>query len=105
MRPEAAFATKPRNLSWLDKSLFVFSWLRDNGMSRGALDALAGPAFFLHDHQPVDARFLVRVDPLAVVAAHAFRLDDLRPLNRAPLARALADLACRAFRPPLDRQN
>src|SRR5262249_25391995 len=34
-------------------------------LSGSAFDALSGPAFFLHDHQPVDACLLVVVNPLA----------------------------------------
>src|SRR4029079_5560781 len=70
-----------------------------------AFYAFAGPAFLLHDHQPVHARFFVGVDPLAIVTAHALRLDDLRALNGAPLAGALADLARLAFGPSLDWQQ
>src|SRR5688572_33280366 len=48
---------------------------------------------------------LVGMEPLAVVAADAFALDDLRPLNRAPLARLLADTAGLAFRPAFVPKN
>src|SRR5262245_30158400 len=57
------------------------------------------------DDQVVRALLLVGVEPLAVVAADAFALDDLRPLNRAPLAGLLADAAGLALRPALDLED
>ena len=56
-------------------------------------------------HDPVHALLLVRVDTLAVVAAHALGPHDLRPADGAPLAGALADLAALALRPALDAEE
>src|SRR6476469_9145336 len=39
---------------------------------------------------PVRALLLIEIEPLAVVAAHAFGLHDPRPANRSPFAGALA---------------
>src|SRR6266851_5881172 len=64
-----------------------------------------GVAFALEQDQPVRALFLVQVEPLAVVAAHAFALDDLRSPDRAPLARLLADPAALALGPALDPKH
>ena len=47
----------------------------------------------------------VGVEPLAVVAADALGHVDPRPLDGAPLARLLADLARVAFLPPLDAED
>ena len=60
----------------------------------------AGLAFELE--QPMGAAALVVVEDFAVVAAHAFRLDDLALANRAPLAGLLAEGALAAFRPAFD---
>ena len=57
------------------------------------------------EDDPVRALLLIQVEPLAVVAAHALALDDLRPADRAPLARLLADLAGVALGPALDRKT
>ena len=57
------------------------------------------------DEYPVRALLLVHVEPLAVVTPHAFGHDDLRPLDRAPLAGLLAELAAVAFRPALDAED
>ena len=51
------------------------------------------------------ALLLVHVEALAVVTPHAFARDDLRPPNRAPLARLLADLAALALGPALDAED
>src|SRR4029453_13703318 len=48
---------------------------------------------------------LVRVKALAVIAAHTLGDEDLRPLDRAPLARLLTDLARVALRPALDAED
>src|SRR5258708_23689404 len=53
----------------------------------------------------VRALLLMEVEPLAVVAANAFGLQDLRPLDRAPLARLLADLARVALGTALDAED
>ena len=55
--------------------------------------------------EPVRALLLIEVEPLAVVAAHALALDDLRPADRAPLAGLLADLAGVALGPALDPEH
>ena len=54
---------------------------------------------------PVRALLLVRIQPLAVVAADALGHQDLRPLNRAPLAGLLAQPAGAALGPPLDLED
>src|SRR5439155_26770033 len=57
------------------------------------------------DDDPVRALLLVQIEPLAVIAAHALRLDNPGALNGAPLAGLLADLARLAFRPALDPKH
>src|SRR5207253_10200609 len=70
------------------------------------LRRVAGEHFaLLADDDPVRALLLVHVEALAVVAAHAFRRDDLRSANRAPLAGLLANLARLTFRPALDAEH
>src|SRR5262249_9213899 len=54
---------------------------------------------------PVGALLLIEVEPLAVVAADALALHDLRSANGAPLAGLLADLAGPAFAPSLDAEH
>src|SRR5262245_20622942 len=51
------------------------------------------------------ALLLIEVKSLAVVAADALALHDLRPANRAPLAGLLADLARSALAPSLDAED
>ena len=51
------------------------------------------------------AFLLIEVEPLAVVATHAFALDNLRTADRAPFARLLADLARVALGPPFDPKH
>src|SRR5262245_33062337 len=60
---------------------------------------------FLQNDDPVRALLLIHVEALAVVAADALALDDLWPLDRAPLTRLLADLAVVALGPALDLKN
>src|SRR6187399_2179069 len=55
--------------------------------------------------QVVGTLLLVVIQPLAVVAAYALALDDLRPLDRPPLAGFLADAAGVALRPALDAED
>src|ERR1051326_5847609 len=54
---------------------------------------------------PVRALLLIEIEPLAVVAPHALAPDDSRSLDRAPLARLLADPARVAFAPSLDAED
>src|SRR5262249_62365771 len=54
---------------------------------------------------PVRALLLIEVQTLAVVAADAFALHDLRAADRAPLAGFLADLAGLALAPALDAEH
>src|SRR5262245_63239333 len=56
-------------------------------------------------NDPVRAFLLIQVEPLAVVAPHAFGLDDFRTSNRAPFACLFADLARLAFGPALDAED
>src|SRR5690242_162147 len=53
------------------------------------------------DDDPVRALLLVPIEPLAVVAADALGLDDLRTVDRAPVAGLLAQLARVALGPSL----
>ena len=51
------------------------------------------------------ALLLVLVEPLAVVAANALGDQDLRSLDRSPLAGLLTQLAGLALGPPLDLED
>src|SRR5690349_14219043 len=57
------------------------------------------------DDQVMRTLLRIRIQPLAVVAAHALGHDDLGPLDRPPLARLLADAAGLALRPSLDAED
>src|SRR5690606_1837557 len=56
----------------------------------------------LRVEQPVRAARAIRVQPLAVVAAHALGHEDLALADCAPLAFVLAELAAAALGPPRD---
>ncbi len=66
----------------------------DSVTAAAAARGLARQYFaFAPDDDPVRALLLVHIETLAVVAAHAFGHDDLRALDRAPLAGFLTQLA------------
>src|SRR5882762_8700608 len=93
--PQAPASTLRPQLASRPRSSADVRRARDGGSDEDLVAATS-------EDDPMRAFLLVEVEPLAVVAAHAFALDDLRSANRPPLARLLANLARLALGPALD---